>query len=124
MSDRDGTGPGADDVAGDDRRGDGENGGSRTEVEAGAGGGDDRGDGVDGGAGAEPGTPTDADDGRDWEFSLEDIRRREAEAAADAEAAERRRQPLEPGDPSMESVFFVLLGVVLTLFILSRLVVG
>lgn len=64
------------------------------------------------------------DDAGDWEFSLDDIRQREADAAADVEAAERRRRPLEPGDPSLESVLFVLLGVVLTLFILSRLVVG
>lgn len=66
----------------------------------------------------------DADDGSEWEFSLEDIQEREADAAAEVEAAERRRRPLEPGDPSLEGVFFVLLGVVLTLFILSRLVVG
>ncbi len=64
----------------------------------------------------------------EWKFTLEDLEAREAEAEATAEAAaeaqRRRTQPIEPGNPSLEHTVFVLLGVVLTLFILSRLLVG
>lgn len=53
----------------------------------------------------------DAEDG-DWRFSLRDIE--------EAEAAEQRpqRPPIEPGSPSVENAAFVLLGVVLTLWVL------
>lgn len=76
---------------------------------------------------SEPGEgATDAEE--EWEFTLEDIAEREAdaEAAAEAEAAdeERRSEPVEAGDPSVEGTVFVVLGVVFTLFVLSRLVVG
>ena len=70
----------------------------------------------------------DADDADDadeseWQFSLQDLRDREAEKEA-AEAAERRRnEPLEAGDPSLENTVFVLLGVLFTLFVISRLFV-
>lgn len=60
----------------------------------------------------------------EWQFTLEDIERREAEAKAEAEARERRGEPIEPGDPSLEGTAFVLLGVIFTLFVLSRLLVG
>jgi hypothetical protein len=58
----------------------------------------------------------------EWQFSLEDIDDREAAAAAAAEADADRAEPIEPGTPSLENVAFVLLGVLLALFILSRLV--
>lgn len=57
----------------------------------------------------------------EWQFSLDDIREREAEAAAAAEAEERRQEPIDPGNPSREGILFVLLGVVFTLFVISRL---
>lgn len=59
-----------------------------------------------------------------WEFSLSDIDQREAEAEAAAEAEQERSEPIEPGAPSLENTVFVLLGVVLTLFIISRLILG
>lgn len=57
----------------------------------------------------------------EWQFSLEDIDDREAAAAAAAEADADRAEPVEAGSPSTENVAFVLLGVFLALFILSRL---
>lgn len=139
MNDRDGTGPesgaasGGD--AGSDDMGDI---GSDADVDAGAdaetGGDADAGAGADGGSdadadadadvGSEPLPTDDPSEEGEWKFSLQDIRRREAEAEARAEAVERRRQPLEPGDPTLEGAVFVLLGVLFTLFVLSRLVVG
>ena len=65
---------------------------------------------------------TDSDE--EWRFSLKDIERREANAEAAAEAERRRSEPIEPGSPSFENTAFVLLGVALALFILSRLFVG
>lgn len=59
-----------------------------------------------------------------WEFSLSDIDQREAETEAAAEAEQERSEPIEPGAPSLENTVFVLLGVVLTLFIISRLILG
>ena len=59
-----------------------------------------------------------------WEFSLSDIDQREAETEAAAEAEQERSEPIEPGTPSLENTVFVLLGVVLTLFIISRLILG
>ena len=59
-----------------------------------------------------------------WQFSLEDIREREAAAAAAEEAAERRNEPIESGNPSLEGVAFVVLGVAFTLFVISRLFIG
>lgn len=61
---------------------------------------------------------------KEWEYTLEDIEEREATAKAEAAAAEQRRQPLEPGRPSLEGTVFVLLGVLFTLFIISRLFVA
>jgi F0F1-type ATP synthase assembly protein I len=65
--------------------------------------------------------PDDPDD--EWQFTLKDLKEREAEAEAREAEAERRREPLEPGDPSLENVTFVLLGVLLALFVVSRLFV-
>lgn len=67
--------------------------------------------------------PRDASE-EEWTFTLEDLEAREAEAEAVAEAQRRRTQPIEPGNPSLENTVFVLLGVGLTLFVLSRLLVG
>lgn len=91
------------------------------------------------GAGGKGDSPEDADDGaggrdvgvrdervdsdEEWQFTLEDIEEREASAEASAEAERRRSEPIEPGTPSLENTAFVLLGVALALFILSRLVV-
>lgn len=63
-------------------------------------------------------------DGWEWEYTLQDIAEREAEAEAAEENKERRSEPLEAGDPSLEGVVFVLLGVLFTLFVLWRLLVG
>lgn len=63
----------------------------------------------------------DADEDSEWEFSLQDLEQREADAEAAAAAERERRQPLEAGDPSLENVLFVLLGVLLALFIISRM---
>jgi len=56
----------------------------------------------------------------EWRFSLREIDEREA-AAAEAEAEADRPEPIEPGSPSTENAAFVLLGVLLALFVLSRL---
>lgn len=93
---------------------------------------DDRDDADDGSRGrsadaadeSPTGTPETADGtegGEEWQFSLEDIDQREADRAAADEAAARRREPLEPGDPSLEGILFVLLGMAVTVFALSRL---
>jgi Ca2+/Na+ antiporter len=66
--------------------------------------------------------PTEATE--EWRFTLEDIEAREAQTVATAEAEERRREPIEPGDPSLENAFFVLVGVLFALFVISRLFVG
>lgn len=78
----------------------------------------------------EPNDPTDgsvdeADDPEEqWRFTLADIEAREAQASAEAEAEARRQEPIEPGEPSTEGTAFVLLGVIFTLFVISRLLVG
>lgn len=70
-----------------------------------------------------------ADDGietpdEEWEFTIEDIERREAEKR-EAERVERERsEPIEPGEPTLEGVLFVLLGAALAIFVLSRFFVG
>lgn len=61
------------------------------------------------------------DDESEWQFSLQDLEQREADAEAAAEAERKRRTPLEPGDPSLENAFFVLLGALLALFVISRM---
>jgi len=66
----------------------------------------------------------DGHDGGEWQFSLEDIEKREADAEAAREAEQRRTEPVEPGDPSIENVAFVLLGVAFALFVLSRAFLG
>jgi hypothetical protein len=66
----------------------------------------------------------DADQESQWRFSLDDLEERESEAEAAAEAERRRQEPIEAGDPSLENALFVLLGVVLTLFVVSRLFVA
>ena len=67
----------------------------------------------------------DADDAEEsWEFSLSDIDQREADAEAAAEAEQQRNEPVEAGSPSIENAAFVLLGVGLALFVISRLIVG
>lgn len=60
-------------------------------------------------------------DGQQWQFTLQDLEEREVAAERRAEAQRRRNEPLEPGDPSLENAVFVLLGVLLALFIISRL---
>ena len=61
------------------------------------------------------------DDESEWQFSLQDLEQREADAEAAAEAERKRRTPLEPGDPSLENALFVLLGALLALFVVSRM---
>ena len=70
--------------------------------------------------------PPEAADGerREWRFTLEDIETRKAEVSAEAEAQKRREEPIEPGDPSLEGIVFVLLGGAFTLFVISRLFLG
>ena len=68
--------------------------------------------------------PDDGDDGWEWEYTLEDIAEREAEAEAVEEKNERRSEPVEAGTPSLEGIVFVLLGVAFTLFVLWRLLAG
>jgi hypothetical protein len=50
----------------------------------------------------------------EWQFGLDDV------GPDGAVAAE--PEPLEPGDPSLENVVFVLLGVVGTLLLLSTVI--
>jgi hypothetical protein len=56
----------------------------------------------------------------EWAFTLADIEARE-EAA---EAAEAEAEPIEPGTPSLEGIFFFLLGVGFAVFVVSRLLLG
>ena len=78
----------------------------------------------------EPNDPADGsadetgDSDEQWRFTLADLEQREAQATAEAEAQARRREPIEPGDPTLEGTAFVLFGVVFTLFVISRLLVG
>lgn len=44
----------------------------------------------------------------DWEYGLDDL---EDDSTPD---------PVDPGDPTVESVAFVLLGALLTLFVMAR----
>ena len=44
----------------------------------------------------------------DWEYQLDDL---EDDSTPD---------PVDPGDPTVESVAFVLLGALLTLFVMAR----
>ncbi len=76
---------------------------------------DDRADG----SGEEP-----AESDGEWRFTLEDIREREAAETAAEEAEERRTEPIEAGDPSLEGAAFVVLGIAFTLFVISRLFIG
>jgi hypothetical protein len=78
-----------------------------------------------------------ADD--DWRFSVEDVGDADAADADDdseteSEAASATagtdeadgaapRPPLEPGSPSLENALFVLLGVLLTLFVIVQVLV-
>lgn len=68
--------------------------------------------------------PDGREDGWEWEYTLEDIEERASEAEAAEAAKERRSEPVEAGSPSLEGVVFVLLGVLLTVFVLWRLVAG
>ncbi|WP_129114844.1 DUF7312 domain-containing protein [Halegenticoccus tardaugens] len=52
--------------------------------------------------------PSEDDEGGDWRFSVDEV-------GEDGKADE---QTLEPGSPSIENAFFVLLGVFGTLFVL------
>jgi len=94
------------------------------------------------------------DDEEEWRFPLSDFEDDDGEAGADdpvdptvddpavvvdpagtgeqagpdedagpAEAAS-TRETIEAGEPTLEGVFFLLLGVAFTLFVISRLVVG
>jgi hypothetical protein len=55
------------------------------------------------------------DDDSEWRFGLDEV-------GEDATAAEEETMPpLEPGNPSLENAFFVLLGVVGTLLIFVSL---
>lgn len=49
------------------------------------------------------------DDEGDWQFSLDEV--------AEGGQVEYEPEPIEPGSPTAEGVFFVLLGVTLTLFV-------
>jgi hypothetical protein len=60
----------------------------------------------------------------EWAYTVEDIEDREREQAEAAAAEEAESEPIEAGDPSLEGTAFVLLGVLFTLFVFSRLVVG
>ena len=57
------------------------------------------------------GTPTEE---REWQFGLDEV-------GPDG-LVEDEPEPLEPGQPTLENVFFVLLGVVGTLLLLSTVV--
>jgi hypothetical protein len=52
----------------------------------------------------------DADEGGEWQFSLDEV--------TEGGQVEFEPDPIEPGSPTFEGVFFVLLGVVLTLVVL------
>jgi hypothetical protein len=75
----------------------------------------------------------------EWRFAVEDVGSAESEEAPAEEGqgeghseaedlpgvpeSPERRPPLEPGSPSLENALFVLLGVVLTLFMVVRVMV-
>ncbi len=63
------------------------------------------------------------EEGDEWRFTLEDIERREAEREAAVQAAAERNEPLEPGEPTLEGALFVILGMAIAAFALSRLFV-
>jgi hypothetical protein len=53
---------------------------------------------------------TDDDEEREWQFGLDEV--------TEGGQKQPTPDPIEPGDPSLEGVFFVLLGIALTLFVL------
>lgn len=55
-----------------------------------------------------PAPDEDEDDGQEWQVSLEDLE-------DDDQPAE---SPIQPGSPSLENTAFVVLGVLLTLYVL------
>ena len=65
----------------------------------------------------------DAGDGEEeWRFPLSEF---EDDGDGDAEATSPSTdETIEPGDPSLEGVVFVLLGVAFTLFVVFRLAAG
>lgn len=60
----------------------------------------------------------------EWAYTVEDIEDRERKQAEAAAAEEADAEPIETGEFSLEGVAFVLLGVLFTLFVFLRLVVG
>jgi hypothetical protein len=74
---------------------------------------DDTADGEPAGASGDDVAETAADESQ-WEFGLDEVG---PDGIVDSEP-----EPLEPGQPRLESVFFVLLGVVGTLLLLSTVV--
>ena len=55
-------------------------------------------------------TATDGDDEGEWQFSLDEV--------TEGGQQQPEPEPIEPGDPSVEGAFFLLLGIGLTLFVL------
>jgi hypothetical protein len=53
---------------------------------------------------------SDTPDDGDWEFSLDEV--------TEGGQVQFEPEPIEPGSPTVEGVFFVLVGVTLTLFVL------
>lgn len=58
-----------------------------------------------------PPAPEDDDDEREWQVTLEDLE-------GDDPSLRPQEPPIEPGSPNVENVAFVVLGVVLTLYVL------
>lgn len=55
--------------------------------------------------------------------AVADTERDDRTAKAAGENAQQERQPIEPGNPSLENAVFVLLGVLFSLFIIYRTIV-
>lgn len=56
----------------------------------------------------------------EWKFTLEDIEQREAEKQAEKHRLEKQAKPLTPDQPTIEGTIFVVLGIFVALYILSR----
>lgn len=63
-----------------------------------------------------------ADDDSEWRFGVDEVGDAAQAAEEEPQASdERTLPPLEPGDPSLENAFFVVLGVVGTLLVFVTL---
>lgn len=63
-----------------------------------------------------------ADDDSEWRFGVDEVGDTAQAAEEEPQASdERTLPPLEPGDPSLENAFFVVLGVVGTLLVFVTL---